>query len=411
MKIKLIQAFLKADIETSFQENYFENTVKQMRLALLLAVGLVASFSTLDIWVVPDVRGRVWSIRFGIMIPTLLIVWGISFTSLFKKFWYLLLSLAGLIIGFSIASMVIDSGDNGSFLYPAGLSLVIVWNYVFSGLLMVSATVTSILVLISYLVVALGINSTPSYLVLNHNYFIISTLLLVGLAAYLREMKFRTSFMNEYVKDLLKVKKSIQLTQDSYYTGMTVINGFVKVLTDKFSSKDISVSIEQEGLKVTLLIVPPNYDYEQVERLLEDYALVLMEKRPVGSLFKNSTNTRILEMELKQAKAFYELQLKQNEEAIKQLQHDKQEQNKTILKMLEEITNQLKTKTNRQPLSAREMEVLKLLQETGSTNYSIAHALNIAENTVETHIRNIKRKLGVEDRDILKKIDLKSFSQ
>jgi DNA-binding NarL/FixJ family response regulator len=49
------------------------------------------------------------------------------------------------------------------------------------------------------------------------------------------------------------------------------------------------------------------------------------------------------------------------------------------------------------PLTARELEVLKLLA-TGKTNHAIATELVLAEKTVHRHVRNIYAKLGVSSR-------------
>jgi len=52
---------------------------------------------------------------------------------------------------------------------------------------------------------------------------------------------------------------------------------------------------------------------------------------------------------------------------------------------------------NSNPLSEREMEVLKLLVE-GLSNKQIARRLSICPSTVKTHIRHIMDKLGAVDR-------------
>jgi len=49
------------------------------------------------------------------------------------------------------------------------------------------------------------------------------------------------------------------------------------------------------------------------------------------------------------------------------------------------------------PLSERELEVLRLLAE-GSSNREIAAALFLAEGTVKNHVTNVLAKLGVRDR-------------
>lgn len=48
-------------------------------------------------------------------------------------------------------------------------------------------------------------------------------------------------------------------------------------------------------------------------------------------------------------------------------------------------------------LSAREREVLALMAQ-GKTNPEIAHAINVSENTVRFHLKNIFSKLGVSNR-------------
>ena len=50
-----------------------------------------------------------------------------------------------------------------------------------------------------------------------------------------------------------------------------------------------------------------------------------------------------------------------------------------------------------EPLSERELDVLRLLSE-GLTNAAIAEELVVAQSTVKTHINHIYAKLGVTQR-------------
>lgn len=72
----------------------------------------------------------------------------------------------------------------------------------------------------------------------------------------------------------------------------------------------------------------------------------------------------------------------------------------TAAKILGEFTAQARTglKTaDEERLSAREKEVLQLLTK-GLTNKSIGDALNLAENTVKNHFKNILEKLHLANR-------------
>ena len=53
--------------------------------------------------------------------------------------------------------------------------------------------------------------------------------------------------------------------------------------------------------------------------------------------------------------------------------------------------------TRREELTARELEVVKLIAE-ARTNRQIAEALKVSEKTVESHRGNVLRKLGMRDR-------------
>jgi DNA-binding NarL/FixJ family response regulator len=61
------------------------------------------------------------------------------------------------------------------------------------------------------------------------------------------------------------------------------------------------------------------------------------------------------------------------------------------------IVDALKAQTSRPDLSARELDVLKLIVK-GDHNKQIARVLSISEHTVKTHVKNILDKLDVDDR-------------
>lgn len=67
--------------------------------------------------------------------------------------------------------------------------------------------------------------------------------------------------------------------------------------------------------------------------------------------------------------------------------------------------------TNDQPLSARELEILKWIRE-GKTNWEVSVILGISERTVKFHVSNIINKLNTSNRShaIAKALDLNIIS-
>ncbi len=61
------------------------------------------------------------------------------------------------------------------------------------------------------------------------------------------------------------------------------------------------------------------------------------------------------------------------------------------------IAHQLAQRLSREPLSARETEILHLVAR-GMRNHEIGQALSISENTVRNHVVKLLEKLGVRDR-------------
>jgi two-component system NarL family response regulator len=61
------------------------------------------------------------------------------------------------------------------------------------------------------------------------------------------------------------------------------------------------------------------------------------------------------------------------------------------------IAHQLAQRLSREPLSARELEILHLVAR-GMKNHEIAQQLSISANTVRNHVVSLLEKLGVRDR-------------
>ena len=68
-----------------------------------------------------------------------------------------------------------------------------------------------------------------------------------------------------------------------------------------------------------------------------------------------------------------------------------------IVKNIEQSANEFPSLEPPDPLTAREIEVLRMMTG-GFSNREIAEALQVAEGTIKNHVSNILSKMGVRDR-------------
>jgi DNA-binding NarL/FixJ family response regulator len=68
-----------------------------------------------------------------------------------------------------------------------------------------------------------------------------------------------------------------------------------------------------------------------------------------------------------------------------------------LVKSADQITNDFPSLEPAEPLTARELEVLRMMTG-GHSNREIAEALHVTEGTIKNHVSNILSKMGVRDR-------------
>ena len=119
-------------LEQEFFAEYYARTLGQVRLALVLAVFLYGIFGVLDLYIAPEQRRALWTIRYAIAIPTLIATLAFTYASSFRKYCDASLFVSLLIGSLGIVAMTSIIPPPGSYLYYAGLLLAI--TYVFTVL-------------------------------------------------------------------------------------------------------------------------------------------------------------------------------------------------------------------------------------------------------------------------------------
>jgi len=181
-------------LESSFSEYYFHHSLVFMRFAIVLSIVLYALFGILDLFIVPDAL-PIWVIRYAIYCPVALAVLGLTFTRRFKPIAQPMLCGLAALCGLGIVAMIAIADVSGGYLYYAGLLLVVPWAYTALRLRFSYATAAAGAIMVGYEVVAIWLKSTPLDILINNNFFFISSVIIGMVAGYMLERSIRTDFI------------------------------------------------------------------------------------------------------------------------------------------------------------------------------------------------------------------------
>jgi signal transduction histidine kinase/ActR/RegA family two-component response regulator len=192
------------NLEKAFQDSYFQNSLRQVRIALLLGLSLYSVFGILDAWLVPDAKYKLWLIRYAIFAPYVIALYLLSFSPHFKKYMQLSIAVGVTIAGLGITVMILVAPFPASYSYYAGLLLVFIYGYTFVKLRFVWASFAGWLIVLSYEIAAIWLSPTPIPILVNNNFFFLSGNILGMFACYSIEFYSRRDFMQAH---LLKAER------------------------------------------------------------------------------------------------------------------------------------------------------------------------------------------------------------
>jgi PAS domain S-box-containing protein len=193
--------------EREFQEHYFRSSLRQVRIAYAMGLLFYAAFGLLDSILVPEVKVKLWLIRFGFACPLILFIFPFSFSRYFQKYMQLAISTTVVMSGLAIVGMIAIAPYPASHLYYAGLILCLIYGYTFFRLRFIWASVAGWVIVLSYEVAATWVNPTPVPILINNNFFLLSSNLFGMFACYSIELYLRRDFVQARL--LEKEKKKV----------------------------------------------------------------------------------------------------------------------------------------------------------------------------------------------------------
>ena len=181
-------------LEDDFLDEYYQSSLKQIRLALLMSVFLYGIFGLLDAALVPEKRNTLWLIRYAVVCPVLFCAFLFTYTGKFRKYaqpCYLLILVIG---GIGIIGMIVIAPPPANFSYYAGLILIFMFGYTFIRARFIWATAAGWIIVALYEFAAVWISHTPFPVLVNNNFFFISANIIGMFACYSIEYYARRDF-------------------------------------------------------------------------------------------------------------------------------------------------------------------------------------------------------------------------
>jgi diguanylate cyclase (GGDEF)-like protein len=154
------------------------------------------AFGYLDVLLAGETLRQLWTIRFGVGLPTAIACVALSYVPAARSAYHVVLTPAALACGASIIAMVAVNDPPASEYYYAGIVIVLFFTYTFIQLPVVYATLVGCLCLIGYEIVAIVANQSPFEVIINNTFFLMAANYVGIFAGYSLERSRRKDFLH-----------------------------------------------------------------------------------------------------------------------------------------------------------------------------------------------------------------------
>lgn len=198
-----------AGLEGEFIDDYFQKSLNQLRIGIILGGLLYALFGFLDAWIFPEVRRETWFVRYALILPACVAVLLLSYSPRFKRSMQAIVTLLVVAAGAGIIAMMVIVQSPVNYFHFAGLVLVLMYSYTFSRLRFWYTILASWTVVILYEIAAVTLRETPLPVLLNDNFFYIGANLIGMFSSYNRELYMRKEFYQNRIMRSLEEEQHV----------------------------------------------------------------------------------------------------------------------------------------------------------------------------------------------------------
>lgn len=219
-----------AESEEEFGHYFVGKHLSILRFGIMVSIFLFALLGIDDIWAAPVSKHETWGIRYGLMVPFLLLSYGVTYTAMFRRHQQTVMVIVQLVSGSgSIAIIaVLRPEEPASYFYFAGLMLILFANFTMFGLRWIQATAVSALLAAGHAAAVFFAHNSSHFDVthvlylshINGNLYVLSTLFGSAVVGYVMERYKIVEFVQR--KEL--ERKNEVMERLSYKDGLTGVS-------------------------------------------------------------------------------------------------------------------------------------------------------------------------------------------
>ncbi|MCF7920097.1 MAG: PAS domain-containing protein [Candidatus Cloacimonetes bacterium] len=196
----LTLSFRSQNTEADFQKDYYSHSIVYLRFAFLFGMIFYALYALLDYRIVENYK-VFWYIRFTIVIPVILLVFLLSFSRRFHRYWQIAISISILIAGGGIILMLYWAEYPADITYYVGLLLTLFYGFILIKMRFIHATICSWILIAAYFITMhdLQIDADLKY---TNSFFLISMNLGFMIGGYFLETSTRLEYYSRHLLSL-----------------------------------------------------------------------------------------------------------------------------------------------------------------------------------------------------------------
>jgi signal transduction histidine kinase len=279
--------FRDAYVEECFTRETFVQALVFIRAYLLAGTGLYVSFGFLDTLVGGNATGHILMIRYAIVCPILLGIFGLTYLPIFQRIGQLALSTAMLSSGLGVVAMTAIMPAPYNSQYYAGIIMVVIYCGSLIRLKYRYTVLISVFLVSMYQVSAIYLNPIPRSALISNDFFLVMANLVGLFSGYIQELYIRRTYAsrriielkNEFTSILLREANKANKTKSEFLANMShelrtplnaiigfsdvIMKGIKGPLNNKFY-EDYIIDINTSGTNL-LAIVNDVLDFTRAE--------------------------------------------------------------------------------------------------------------------------------------------------